>query len=299
MYLEFIIMSLLIIFVIVYRKNTGDNVYRFIMKNVSDTYEKYAPYSFKMVRQKTKELGQEYTIKQYTIQIVLFAGFAGVVGYLYFYSLIWAIVYALIAVLFIPYLAFLRCKRIYSEYIFEQIQIYTTNVIMEFNTTKSFVKSLEGVVESGVLEDPVLSDVKEMIALSYSSGSIEESLNYMNSKYNFYVVKNMHQLFLQITQEGSKDSGEALENMLQDIDLLVENVYRDRMDRNTFYKQFVTFGVALYLLIMLLQVLLTKETYAEIITLWYVQIMLHGIVIVNSLFLLNGVKYYNENVGAE
>ena len=27
----------------------------------------------------------------------------------------------------------------------KQIQVYTTNVIMEFNTTQSFVKSLEGV----------------------------------------------------------------------------------------------------------------------------------------------------------
>ena len=42
----------------------------------------------------------------------------------------------------IPYLSFLRCKRVYSEFIFEQIQVYTSNVIMEFATTQSFVKSL-------------------------------------------------------------------------------------------------------------------------------------------------------------
>jgi hypothetical protein len=32
---------------------------------------------------------------------------------------------------------------------------------MEFNTTQSFVKALEGVVESGILEEPVLSDVQK------------------------------------------------------------------------------------------------------------------------------------------
>ena len=46
-----------------------------------------------------------------------------------------------VAVSTIPYLTYLRCKRQYSEFIFEQIQTYCTNVIMEFNTTQSFVKS--------------------------------------------------------------------------------------------------------------------------------------------------------------
>ena len=70
--------------------------------------------------------------------------------------LIISIFYAIIAVMFIPYLAYLRCKKVYSEFIFEQIQTYCTNVIMEFNTTQSFVKSLEGVRDSGIIEDPVL-----------------------------------------------------------------------------------------------------------------------------------------------
>ena len=45
---------------------------------------------------------------------------------------------------------------------------------MEFNTTQSFVKSLEGVRDSGILEDPVLSDVKVMIDMSYTNGTIEK-----------------------------------------------------------------------------------------------------------------------------
>ena len=142
----------------------------------------------------------------------------------------------------VPYLAYMRCKKAYSEFIFEQIQVYTTNVIMEFNTTQSFVKSLEGVVESGILEEPVLSDVKHMIDMSYKNGTIDESINWFNKKYPYYMVKNMHQLFLQITNEGAKDSGESLENMMLDIDALVEGVYRDKMDRKTFYTKFLTFG---------------------------------------------------------
>lgn len=296
---EFIIIGFIIMIAVIYRKNTGENVYKFIINTISATYEKYAPYSFKVVREKTKELGQEYTAKQYTAQVLIFATFAAVVGYLYFYSLLWAAFYAFVAVMLIPYLAYLRCKKVYSEFIFEQIQIYTTNVIMEFNTTQSFVKALEGVVESGVLEEPVLSDVKYMMSLAYSNGTIEESIEFMNNKYDFYVVKNMHQLFLQITKEGATDSGEALENMLQDIDMLVENVYRDRINRDSFHKQFVTFGLGLYMLIMIIQILLRPESYLTLLEHWYVQVMLHFVIIVNTAFLVNGEKYYHENVGGE
>ena len=194
-----------------------------------------------MMREKIKELGLDYTAKQYTIQIVLFAGAAGVIGYLYFYNLIVVLVYAVIAVSTIPYLTYLRCKRQYSEFIFEQIQVYTTNTIMEFNTTQSFVKALEGVVESGVLEEPILSDVKTIIALSYENGDVNDSIKYMNTKYPYYMVKNMHQLFLKVTKEGAKNTEETFDNMLNDIDILVEGVYRDRTDRKQFHQQFLMF----------------------------------------------------------
>lgn len=299
MYLEILIVLLLALFVVLYRRSTGEKFYKYVSRSVADVYNKYAPYSFKIVREKTKELGQEYTVKQYTIQVVLLAGGAAIISYLYFYNIIVSIIYAVIAVMFIPYLAYLRCKRVYSEFIFEQIQVYATNVIMEFNTTQSFVKSLEGVRDSGVLEDPVLSDVKQMISIAYNSSTIDSAIDYMNSKYDYYVIRNMHQLFLQITNEGSKDSGEALESMMQDIDMLVENVYRDRMDRQNFHKRFLMFGVVLYFLVALVQILLGSTSYMGLISLWYVRFLLHLIIIINTYFLLSGEKYYNEDVGVE
>lgn len=298
-FIIFIIIAFIIIFVLAYRNNNGENVYKYITKQASVLYEKYAPYSYKEVREKVKALGQEYTKKQYTIQISVFAIASAVISYLYFYNLIISIIYVLISITIIPYLTYLRCKRIYSEFIFEQIQVYTTNTIMEFATTQSFVKALEGVYESGVLEDPVASDVKMMIDLAYENGTIEPSINYMNARYDYFIVRNMHQIFLQITNEGSKNSADALENMSLDIDMLVENVYRDRMDRAAFHKKFLQFGIVLYLMVMLVQFLLGPEQYINMLRNGLVQILLHGIVIINSAFLLSGEKYYNENVGAE
>ena len=285
--------------VILYRNYQGENVTKYITSQVETLYNRFAPYSFKVVREKAKDLGQEFTAKQYLMQIVILGGFAGIVTYLYFYNLLVSIAYVIIAILSVPYLAFLRCKRIYSEFVFEQIQVYTTNVIMEFATTQSFVKSLEGVRDSGVLEDPVLADVNVMIDMAYENGSIDEAIEYMNQKYPYYIVKNMHQLFLQITKEGARDTGESLENMQLDIDTLVESVYRDRMDRAQFHKKFLRYGVILYLLVMLVQYMLGRENYLALIDKNYVRYILHGIIIFNAYFLLKGEKYYNENVGAE
>lgn len=282
-----------------YRQNNGDNVYKYFVETVSNAYNKYAPYSFREVRERTKALGFEYTPRQYAAQIGIIGGAAAVISYIYFYSIPLTILYIIIAVMFVPYLAFLRSKRLYSEYVFEQIQVYTTNVIMEFNTTQSFVKSLEGVRDSGILEDPVLADLKVMIQMSYDNGTIEESIDYFNEKYPYYMVKNMHQLFLQITNEGARDSGEALELMSLDIDALVEGVYRDRMDRSNFHKRFITFGVVLFFLVMAMQMLLGKDKYITMLELWYIQLILHAIIIVNSYFLVSGEKYYNEDVGVE
>ncbi|HIS18889.1 MAG TPA: hypothetical protein IAC02_09825 [Candidatus Coprovivens excrementavium] len=297
--MELVILLAIAIFVLAYRYNTGDNVYKFFADTVSGIYNTYAPYSYREVKEKTKELGYEYTPRQYMTQVLLLGGAAGVISFLYFYSVITTIVYVVIAICFVPYLNYLRTNRIYSEYIFEQIQVYTTNVIMEFTTTQSFVKALEGVRDSGILQDPVLRDVKRMIQMAYENGTIDQSIEFFDTAYPYYMVKNMHQLFLQITKEGARDSGEALELMSLDIDALVEGVYRDRMDRQTFHKKFLTFGGALFLLVLVMQLLFGRTEYLQMLEKFYVKLILHAIIIINCYFLITGEKFYNEDVGVE
>ncbi len=298
--IESLIVLGIAIFAIVYRVKTGEeSVYKFIINTSADVYDKYAPFSFKSIREKVKEMGQEYSAKQYLAQIAIFATSAFGISYLYFYNIGVSIVYSIVAVAVIPYLTYLRCKRVYSEFLFEQIQTYTTNTIMEFQTTQNFVKAAEGVYTSGVLESPVKDDVKYMIELAYKNGDIDESLQFMNEKYDYHMSKNMHQLFLQVTREGAHDTNEVLENMLQDIDVLVEGVYRDRIDRANFHRQFIQYGILLYFLIGAVQMLLGNERYLELLASPIVVVCLHFIVLFNSYFLLNGEKYYNENVGAE
>ena len=296
---ELLIIIVAVVFLYFYRHNSDNSFGKFFGKNLQGIYDRISPYSYNIVKEKIKEMGQDYTIRQYTIQLLGICGFTAIVTYLYFYNLAITLIYAFIASFAVPYLSYLRSKRLYSEYIFEQIQVYTSNVIMEFATTQSFVKSIEGVLQSGLLEDPVKSDAQHMVDLCYDNGTIDEALEYMNKLYPYFIVKNMHQLFLQITKEGAQNSADSLDNMQLDIDMLIESVYRDRIERATFHRNFLQFGVMLYLLVMLVQYLLGRETYLVLLQEWYVQILMHGVLIVNTYFLLKGEKYYNENVGVE
>ena len=296
---ELLIIIVIVVGIFLYRNYKGQNIGKFITSQVQTMYDKFAPYSFKIVREKTKELGQEYTPRQYLIQVAVISGFTAVVTYLYFYNIVISIVYVIISIMFVPYLSYLRCKRVYSEFLFEQIQVYTSNVIMEFATTQSFVKALEGVKSSGVLENPVLADVEQMIEMAYENGTIDQSIEFMSAKYPYYIVKNMHNLFLQITKEGAQNASDSLDNMQLDIDMLIESVYRDRIERATFHKSFLQFGLMLYLMVMLVQYLLGRETYLVLLDKFFIQVLLHSVLILNTYFLLKGEKYYNENVGAE
>ena len=88
MYLEELLIIIVIaVAVVMYRNYQGQNVGKYITSQIQIIYDKFAPYSFKMVRDKTKELGQEYTVRQYAIQTALIAGFSAVISYLYFYSI--------------------------------------------------------------------------------------------------------------------------------------------------------------------------------------------------------------------
>ena len=114
--MELILWLMIAIFVMAYRYNTGDNVYKFFADTVASVYNSYAPYSYQEVKAKVKELGYEYSFRQYTTQIALMGGAAFGISFMYFYSIPIAVVYTVIAVCFVPYLNYLRTQRLYSEY---------------------------------------------------------------------------------------------------------------------------------------------------------------------------------------
>ena len=102
-------------FGLLYLTKKGDtSMYKYVIEQTANVYDKYAPYSFKSIRQKVKDMGQEYTTKEYLVQIAIFASVSFLITYLYFYSITVSIIYMIVVVSIIQYLTYLRCKRIYS-----------------------------------------------------------------------------------------------------------------------------------------------------------------------------------------
>ena len=71
--MEFILIALILVFVMTYRNSSGEGIYKFVKDQATVAYDKYAPYSYKAMREKIKDLGLEYTPRQYAIQIGIFS----------------------------------------------------------------------------------------------------------------------------------------------------------------------------------------------------------------------------------
>ena len=48
--MEFLLILIIALFIVIYRKNTGAITYKFIVGKVGEAYDKFAPYSFKKIR---------------------------------------------------------------------------------------------------------------------------------------------------------------------------------------------------------------------------------------------------------
>ena len=54
--MEIILIGLIIIFIVSYRTKRGESVYKFISEQAINTYKKLEPYSFKVMREKVKNV---------------------------------------------------------------------------------------------------------------------------------------------------------------------------------------------------------------------------------------------------
>jgi hypothetical protein len=56
--LLYIICAIILVFIILYRSNTGEQVYQFISVQGSKLYSRVAPYTYKEIRKKIKDLNK-------------------------------------------------------------------------------------------------------------------------------------------------------------------------------------------------------------------------------------------------
>ena len=84
--MELVIILFLVLFATLYYIKKGDSLYKFVIDGANVVYDRWAPYSFKTIKEKVKDLGQDYTPKDHAIQLALFGGGAFIISYLYFYN---------------------------------------------------------------------------------------------------------------------------------------------------------------------------------------------------------------------
>ena len=73
----FILVAVILIFIVIYRNSSGKNVYKYLTTSMGPIYNKIAPYTYKEIRKKIKDLGQNYKLKDYLTQVFIFGGIAG------------------------------------------------------------------------------------------------------------------------------------------------------------------------------------------------------------------------------
>ena len=60
MYIELLFVVVILIFAVINYFKQGDSVYSFLVDTTGKAYDKFAPYSFKLIREKVKEMGLSF-----------------------------------------------------------------------------------------------------------------------------------------------------------------------------------------------------------------------------------------------
>ena len=68
--MELVILLFITVFVLSYRYNTGDNVYKFFADTVANIYNNYAPYSYQEVNAKIKDIERDNYLKSLGLTIL-------------------------------------------------------------------------------------------------------------------------------------------------------------------------------------------------------------------------------------
>ena len=69
--LAFILIGAIIVFVILYRNASGQNLSRYVAENTSFIYDKFAPYTYSSIRDKIKDLGYDCEVIDYQCESII------------------------------------------------------------------------------------------------------------------------------------------------------------------------------------------------------------------------------------
>ena len=191
-------------------------------------------YSFNKVKQSLDKINVTYTVRDYTTKSIIVGFILFVIVYGTIKDIYYTSVLILIAVIFIPYLNYINCLRIYKEKLTQDSFDYIHYAITYLNENRPVIRVLKDCQR--VIDQPIKQELSNTIYMIDAGMFVNEVLD--KFKFNNDYILKLNQLMVSKSMDGiySKIQLNILSNYIEDIEKL-EAKYRINKDakRKGFY----------------------------------------------------------------
>lgn len=239
-------------------------------------------------------INQKSSIKEYIIKLLFIFAIISIFLFLLFNNLIYSIIISFILSIFFLNEMVLNIKKInYETYILSQLSIYTSQVslLVSYNNIYS---SLKEVLE--FVEEPIKSDLKEVINSINNGKKINKSFENFNKKYNNRTVTLFNQTLELFDEHGDSDAGTVLQIISEELNML--KIKKDKFLKYKKEWRLNFYVIAILSLVMpLILRAMIPDIYSDFMNSFGTIVMI--IVLAINLFVIKKVEtiYRDQNIG--
>lgn len=239
-------------------------------------------------------INQKSSIKEYIIKLLFIFAIISIFLFLLFNNLVYSMIISFILSIFFLNEIVLNIKKInYETYILSQLSIYTSQVslLVSYNNIYS---SLKEVLE--FVEEPIKSDLKEVINSINNGKKINKSFENFNKKYNNRTVTLFNQTLELFDEHGDSDAGTVLQIISEELNML--KIKKDKFLKYKKEWRLNFYVIAILSLIMpLILRAMIPDIYSEFMNSFGTIVMI--IVLAINLFVIKKVEtiYRDQNIG--
>jgi hypothetical protein len=283
---EYLIIMTITLIVYYFLLKDQNKATRFLEEELSEKHV-VGTIDYQNIKTKLKSMEKTYKKAPLVLTSLLILTALFFLTFLCFYDYKVSLVYTIISIFIIWYVITIRYRGIYNRFIFNQVVLYTSLIISEYQKQQSIFVALSKARENELIIDPLKKDIDYMIGLIASTGNIKQGLEYMNLRYNYYILHDAHNLLYAFElAKGETNIDGPLNNMLRDVDKLVENVYSSERKRKEIRNNLFIFLLISFAGNYLFQIIVGFEEYLLLLKeMWFV-ITIHITVILNLILVL-------------
>lgn len=266
-----------------------------IINSIKNTFKKINNMFFYGRYKRTYNyINQKSSIKEYIIKLLFIFAIISIFLFLLFNNLVYSIIISFILSIFFLNEIVLNIKKInYETYILSQLSIYTSQVslLVSYNNIYS---SLKEVLE--FVEEPIKSDLKDVINNINKGKKINKSFENFNRKYNNRTVTLFNQTLELFDEHGDSDAGTVLQIISEELNML--KIKKDKFLKYKKEWRLNFYVIAILSLVMpLILRAMIPDIYSEFMNSFGTIVMI--IVLAINLFVIKKVEtiYRDQNIG--